>query len=161
MMKITNFCVVLAFILLFPAFISGQTAAEMDAVLESQAITCSQAAFFVLASYGGDASADKASGKATDAFEWVISKGWLPKGSKADEPITMGTLSLLMVKAFDIEGGFMYSLFPSARYAIRAMVNHSYIQDPVDPDMKVSGERFLIILGNVLNAAGETTNERK
>lgn len=154
-MKRTSICVVFCFLFMFPVFLSGQTAAEMDAVLDAQAITCSQAASFVFASCGGDASGDMALNKDEDAFEWVMNKGWLPKGSKADDPIRMGALSLLMMKAFDIEGGFMYALFPTARYAIRAMVNHSYIQSPVDPDMKVSGERFLLILGNVLSAAGE------
>ena len=171
MMKVTNFCFVLCLLVLVPVFVSGQTAAELEDVLETPAITCSQAARFVAAScegdasrggdasHGCDASTDTKAGggenAGTSAFESAMSKGWLPKGAKAEEPISLGTLSFLMMKAFDIKGGMMYALIPGPRYAFRVMVSRSYIQSPADPDLQVSGERFLIILGNVLNQAGE------
>jgi hypothetical protein len=59
-----------------------------------------------------------------------------------------------MARAFNIPGGFMHALLPGPRYAFRAMVNRSFIQGAADPGMTVSGERFLQILGKVLDAAG-------
>jgi hypothetical protein len=42
-------------------------------------------------------------------------------------------------------------LLPGPRYAYRSMVSNSYIDGNTDPGMTVSGERFLLILGKVLN----------
>jgi hypothetical protein len=89
-----------------------------------------------------------------DAFDRAVSRGWLKNAASPDDPVTMGTLSFLMMKAFNIKGGMMYAIFPGPRYAFRTMVSRSFIQSPADPDLKVSGERFLQILGNVLNAEG-------
>jgi len=131
---------------MFPVFLSAQTALELEAVMETPAVTCAQAARFVLASAGGAAS---------DDFEQAMANGWLPKGTVSDESITLGKLSFLMMKAFDIKGGMMYFFLPGPRYAFRIMVSRSFIQGAADPAMTVSGEWFLRILGNVLSAAGE------
>jgi len=121
-------------------------ASELDALLESSRITNSQAARFVLASAGDEAE---------DPFEQAMSSGWFPKNAEPDKPINLGTLSFLMMNAFEIKGGFLYFLFPGPRYAFRTMKSRSYIQDPSDPDMTLSGERFLLILGNVLSTVEE------
>ena len=132
-----------------PALLSAQTAAELERILETPYISSSQAARFVLASASGtaDISADA-------ALQSAIAKGWLPRKTAANDPISMGTLSYLTMKAFDLRGGLMYSIVPGPRYAFRSMVNRSFIEGAADPAMKVSGEKFLLILGNVLDAAG-------
>jgi hypothetical protein len=135
---------------LVPVFLSAQTAAELEELLETPAVTCSQAAWFVCAS---SESADAASIESGNAFTWAVDKGWLKK-TAADDPINLGKLSFLMMKAFNIKGGMMYALLPGPRYAFRTMQSRSWIQNPADPGLQVSGERFLLILGNVLNAAG-------
>ncbi|MDR1411689.1 MAG: hypothetical protein LBI91_05760 [Spirochaetaceae bacterium] len=138
------------FLLCLPAFLPAQTAAEMDAVLEAQALSYAQAARFVLASLDGPAG-DKG---ADAAFEAALAKGWLPKKAAASGTVRLGELSFLMVRAFNIRGGFMYALLPGPRYAFRTMVSRSLIQGAADPGMAVSGERFLHILGRVLDTAG-------
>ena len=144
----------LALFLLFlaPAFLGAQTAAEMEAVLESPAVTYSQAAWFVYASAGSTMSIEGVDFQA--AFDRAMSNGWLTKKAVPDDPITLGAVSFLMMKAFNIKGGLMYLIFPGPRYAFRAMVSRSLLQGSGDPAMTVSGERFLLILGNVLNEAG-------
>jgi hypothetical protein len=49
-----------------------------------------------------------------------------------------------------MKGGLMSTLLPGPRYAYRSMVSRSIIQGKTDPDMKVSGDRFLAILGKVM-----------
>jgi len=132
-----------------PVFVAAQTAAELEKVLKAENVTCAQAADFVLAS-AEDAFAKKT---AKEAFDQAVAKGWLPQGTAPGDSITLGNLSFLIMKAFNITGGVMYTLFPGPRYAFRAMVSRSYISRTADPAMKVSGERFLHILGKVLSAA--------
>jgi hypothetical protein len=141
---------VVCFLFSFPAFLPAQTAAELDAVLETPALSYAQAARFVLASLDSPADDKGPEG----AFEEAAAKGWLPKKAAAAAPVRLGELSFLMARAFNIRGGFMHALLPGPRYAFRAMVSRSFIQGAADPGMTVSGERFLQILGKVLDAAG-------
>ena len=150
MLKRMNICVFMCFLFIAPVLLSAQTAAELEVVLGSSALTCSQAARFVLASVGSDASAEN---DAT-AFESAMNRGWLPRKAAADDPISLGALSFLIMQSFGLKGGMMYAIFPGPRYAFRSMVSRSFIQGAADPAMTVGGERFLLILGNVLNAAG-------
>ena len=145
----TLFCLVLCIFFITPFFLQAQTAAELETLLESSAITCSEAAWFVL-SASQAASGDNSQA----AFETAMNNGWLPKKATADDPITLGPLSFLMMKTFGIKGGLLYLIFPGPRYAFRNLVSRSIIQGAADPAMQVSGDRFLQILGNVLNIAG-------
>ena len=141
------------FLLFTTAFLPAQTAGELEAILETPAVSSSQAAFFVLASVNeGDESANASSPE--KAFELAVSNGWFRKGTTPDESITLRDLSFLMMKAFDMKGGMMYTLLPGPHYAYRTLVSRSLIQGTADPAMKVTGERLLLILGNVLDAVG-------
>lgn len=132
----------LLFLLLFPPSLIAQTAAQLEVVLESQAVTFSQAAVFVLEGEEG-------------AFEKARSSGWIPPRASADSPITLSSLSFLIMSAYNMRGGLMYAMFPGPRYAYRSMVSRSFIQGPSDPSMTVNGQRFLLILERVLTAAGD------
>jgi len=142
--------IIAGFLLIMPVFVSAQTAAELEKALGTQNLTCAQAAGFVLAA-AADTSVKNIS---KEAFEQAIAKGWFPQGTKPEENITLGRLSFLIMKAFNIKGGLMYTFFPGPRYAFRTMVSRSYIQGTADPAMKVSGVRFFRILGKVLSATG-------
>jgi hypothetical protein len=139
------------FIAAAPVFISAQTAAELDALLESPAVTCGQAAWFTLAS----APSDILTGGAAGALRTARENRWLPREAAADDPVRLGDLSFLIMQAFDLKGGLMYTLLPGKRYAFRTMVSRSFIQGASDPAMTVSGERFLQILGKVLEFFGD------
>jgi hypothetical protein len=145
-----------ASLILVSASLSAQTAAELEIILESPALNCSQAARFVLAaSADGTAAAADTGMAGAGAFEKALANGWFPRGTGAGDPLTLGVLSFLAMRAFGIKGGFMYALLPGPRYAFRTMVSRSFIQGAADPAMTVSGERFLLILGNVLSWAGD------
>jgi hypothetical protein len=140
-----------AFFIFLHFCVSAQTAVELDIMLQTQAVSCAQAAKFVLAS-GGDAAAANVSTQ--NAFDLALSRGWLAGGTKPDDKITLDKLSFLMLKAYNVKGGLMYSLMPGPRYAYKTMVSRDFIQGAASPGMNVSGERFLLILGKVLGAEG-------
>jgi len=145
-MRNVSFFVVVCFLLLCPAFLHAQTAAELEEILNVPSVSYGQAAQFVVGAVDGYAG--------SYAFNQAAERGWLPKGAEWDDSVTMGGLSFLIMRAFDIKGGMMYTILPGPRYAFRSMVARSLIQGNSDPSMSVSGERFLQILGNVLSFAG-------
>jgi hypothetical protein len=59
------------------------------------------------------------------------------------------------MNAFNFKGGLMYSLFHTPRYAHREMVYRKLVQGRSDPDLIVSGEKMLQIIGQVLNYSGQ------
>jgi len=138
--------------LVFPVFLNAQIASLYETVLESQAVTCGQAAVFILGS--------TVKFNYNDAFDFAAEEGWL-KNVKPDDKITFARLSYLLMKAFDIKGGIMYRLIPGPRYAYRSMASQSFIQGACDPSRKVSGENFFLILGKVLTVHGRESYETK
>jgi hypothetical protein len=154
------FSCVFCFLFAAPAFLSAQTAVKMDAVLETPAVSCVQAAWFVLAAVDfGEGTTVPPEFPVQDinmenAFERVMANHWLPGKTAPGDPVTLEALSFLLMKAFDIKGGMMYAMLPGPRYAFRTMVSRSLIQGSADPGMTISGERFFHILGNVLSYAG-------
>ncbi|WP_245535013.1 hypothetical protein [Leadbettera azotonutricia] len=131
---------------------AAQTAAEMDSLLENQAISYSDAARFVLPAAG--VLPNNVGAQA--AFDEALSRGWLPKGAAASDEANLGGISFLVMKAFGIKGGLMYTLFPGPRYAYRQLLYRKLIQGRVDPGMKVGGDYFLYVVGRVLDFLGET-----
>jgi hypothetical protein len=59
------------------------------------------------------------------------------------------------MKAFNIKGGFMYSLFPGPRYAYRELAYRKIITGRSYSTTRVSGERLLRILNRALAYAGD------
>jgi hypothetical protein len=129
----------------------GQTAAEMDVLLDSREITWAQACRFVLPAAG--VLEDHTS--AGTAFDTALHNGRLPTGAAADSPVTLGGLSFLIVESFAINGSLLYALFPGPRYAYRQLDYLGLIPGPKDPALPVSGEHLVQILGRLLEYRGE------
>jgi outer membrane protein OmpA-like peptidoglycan-associated protein len=110
-------------------------------------VSCEDAAWFVLQAAGTPAD--------VSPFAFAQAKKWLPGEAIAGDPIKLGQVSLLIMRAFNIKGGFMYSLFHSPHHACRELVYRKLIQGPSDPSLLVSGEQFLHILSRVLSFAGQ------
>jgi hypothetical protein len=147
MKKSLIFMLVIGFFLLLPCHLHAQVAAELEAVLEAPSVTRIQAARFVLDSAGRDVYME-------NAFEYAVANGWL-KNVNPNGAITMREFSFLVMQAFNMKGGMMYTFFPGPRYAYRNMLSRSFIRGAADPSMTMSGERFLQILGRVLSAEGD------
>jgi hypothetical protein len=129
-----------------PVLLSAQTAAEIDALLETGALTWAQASRFILA------AADLVSPETTAdyAFKAAQASRSLPRDARSEAPATLGGIALLVMKSFDLKGGFFYSIFPGVRYAYREMVYKKLIQGRSDPSMTLSGDRLLRIISRAL-----------
>jgi outer membrane protein OmpA-like peptidoglycan-associated protein len=132
----------------------AQTAAEMDTLLETGAVSFGQAARFVLdtANLIDPVSAGK-------AFVLARQKGWLPEGAREDGPIRTGELSFLIMNAFGMQGSFLYRLFPGPRYAFRELDYRGLLPGCRDPALRVSGEGLLRILSMTASYLGRAEAE--
>ncbi|MDR2500703.1 MAG: OmpA family protein [Treponema sp.] len=136
--------------LLFCAVLGwGQTAAEIEGLLETAEITGAQAAYFTLASVRETPPPSQAG-----AFALALELGWLPKNAEAHGKVRLDSLSLLLMRSFDLPGGVMYRLFHNARYAYQEMKALGLIQGRAYAANTVSGAEFLRILGELVSQRG-------
>jgi len=70
---------------------------------------------------------------------------------EANSEAKLNGLSLLVMQAFEIDGGYLYSFFKNPHYAYRAMVYRGIIQGRADPQMAVSGDLLLYTVNRVMN----------
>jgi outer membrane protein OmpA-like peptidoglycan-associated protein len=138
------------------SLLHGQTAAEMDELLDNRKITWAQACRFVLPAAG----VLETHTSAGTAFDAARQNGRLPKGVEADSPVTLGGLSFLIMQSFSIKGSLLYALFPGPRYAYRQLDYLGLIPGPKDPALPVSGEHLVQILGRLLEYRGEREPDR-
>jgi outer membrane protein OmpA-like peptidoglycan-associated protein len=141
--RVSGVSVLFFMILLTGGAVGAQTAAEMDALLETPAVNFAQASRFVLAAAEYPVGADPAAGT---AYALALEKGWLPKKAAPDKPLKLGELCFLIMKALDIKGSFLYALFPGPRYAFRELDYLRLIPGRRDPGLRVSGEELLRML---------------
>jgi len=128
-------------ILLAPIF--AQTAAEIETLLASGAVSYDQAASFVLKAADVDA--------AGSAFNYASGQKWLSGKASSGGMATLDEVSLLIMGAFGIKGGIMYSATKSPHYAYRELVYKGIIQGRTDPGLAVSGDLLLYLVGRVLD----------
>lgn len=128
----------------------AQSAKEMDLLLADPGVSYARAARYVLPAAG----ILPAAVSEADAFKAALEKGWLPDGADPAATIRLDDSAYLVMRAFSLEGGLMYRLFPGPRYAYRELSYRRYIQGRRDPAQPVSGERLVRILGRVLDAKG-------
>jgi outer membrane protein OmpA-like peptidoglycan-associated protein len=155
-MKTRVLCVL--FCLLITGFLSAQSAAvEIETLLASEAVTYAQAARFVL-----EAADVAATPNQEAAFIFASEQNWLPKRAAPQEAARLDDISLLMMGAFEIKGGIMYSVFKNSRYAYRELTYKRIVYGRTDPAMQVSGERLLAYISRILairEAAALTVQE--
>jgi len=123
----------------------GQTAAEVEELLQVQAVSYGQAARFVLE------AADVASLDPQRACAYAVEHAWLPRKTAAAKPARLDGVSLLLMQAFDVDGGMWYSLTRSSHHAYRELVYQDIIQGRADPAMAVSGELLLFLINRLLS----------
>jgi hypothetical protein len=123
-------------------------ARDMDALLDSEAVTWAEAARFVLPAAGVEAA------DAARAFAAASERGWLPKKAEPSGAADFAGVSFLLMKAFDLSGGILYSLFPGPRYAYRELVYKGILRGPLDRSWKVSGFHLITLIGRTLESGG-------
>jgi len=150
-MKKYKFIFIICFLLASPVF--AQTAAEIEKLLETEAVSYEQAAWLVLEA--ADLSGSFDSPASDGAFRFAAQHGWLPKKTAPGDKASLEGVSLLVMRSFGIKGGLFYSLFKNTHYAYREMVYQDIIQGRSDPQMTVSGQMLLFIVNRVLSRAEE------
>jgi len=127
---------------IFAPRVFAQTAAELETLLATSALSYEQAASFVLKAADVTASGS--------AFNYAAEQKWLPAKAAPDGKAALDGVSLLVMGAFGIKGGIMYSATKSARYAYRELVHQGIIAGRADPDLAVSGDRLLFMISRAL-----------
>lgn len=90
------------------------------------------------------------------AFTLLNEKDWGIKIKQEMDVINIGEYSFLLMKAFNINGGIMYSIFPGPRYAARELYYLGFFFENPSADRYISGEEIVEILGRVLAWKEET-----
>jgi hypothetical protein len=124
----------------------GQSNELLDELFEEPATTLEQAAYLVLTASGripDDSSPADAAAALTD-------QGWTVPDLSADEPLTLGEYSYLLMQAFELNGGVMYRIFPGPRYAGRELAYLQLVKGDTSPYRTFSGEEAIGILGRLM-----------
>jgi hypothetical protein len=121
------------------------TAAEIEALIGTKAVTCAQAARFLL-----EASETMITYDSDEAFRYAQERRWLPKNAVSDKEARLDEVSLLIMRSFGFKGGIFYTIFKYPQYAYRELRYNNIIQGRVGPAMNVSGDQLLFITGKTL-----------
>jgi len=150
----------LLFILCFltgAAFLHSQsTADEIEMLLNTRAVTYAQAARFVLEA--ADVAAIRGH---EEAFSYAAQRGWLPQRVSANDTARLDSVSLLLMRSFNIKGGLLYTITKSPHFAYRELTYRETIQGRANPGMNVSGEMLLFITGRILSQLGDVAAEER
>ena len=148
-MKKSCYFLTLCFLLILPVFLPAQTAAEIEELLNTKAVSYEQAARFVLEA--ADLSAPRTP---SEAFQYAAEQRWLPKKAVGGGEASLQGVSLLVMRSFNFKGGLFYTLFKNPHYAYRELVYQDIIQGRSDPQMAVSGDTLLFIVNRAIARQG-------
>ncbi len=137
----------LFFILISAVMIlSAQSNLIIDDLLGEEKATFGKTAYLALAAAGiipEEATLE-------DAIYVLEKQEWRIDLKEPEDPITLGEFSFLLMKAFNIQGGLMYSIIPGPRYACRELAYLKIIPGNTSPYRAPSGEEVVRILGRLL-----------
>lgn len=138
-------------LILLTATLGAQSNLFVDELLEEERVSFGKTVYLVL----GAARLVLEETSINEALDFLSGTYWKVKVKKQDAPIRLGEYAFLLMKAFDIKGGLMYSLFPGPRYACRELAYLGIIRSKALAYRTLSGEEALRILGRVLDWKGE------
>ena len=137
----------LAFVLLAAVLhVSAQSNKVLDALLEEETTSFGQTAYLILtasARIPDDTTPSEAAAE-------IAGQGWTVPKRAAEEPLTLGEYSFLLMQAFELKGGVMYRILPGPRYAGRELAYLQFIKGNTSPYRTFSGEEAIGILGRLM-----------
>ena len=133
----------------------GQSNQIIDALLTQERASVGATAYLVLS------AAELVDQGATveQAFAALQGKSWGFEKSGIDDEVKLGSFAHLVMKAFKMRGGLLYSLFPGKRYAAREFAYRDFVQGNTSPARTLSGRDVTHILGRVLESLGQRSEE--
>ena len=147
MLKSKVLCICFILIMLNIPFLYCQLEDQIDLLLEEEHASFGKAVYLVLVASdicGETATLDSALGV-------LKGKNWGITVKEAENPITLGEYSHLLMKAFNIPGGLLYMLIPGPRYAVRELAYHKLILEDPYPERPVSGNEVMTILTRLID----------
>jgi len=127
----------------------------MDSLLSEERATLAKTAYLGLTASGAVGEAEPVE----RAFAELQAKPWGFAASGPEDQVKLGAFSHLVMKAFSMRGGLMYSIFPGKRYAAREFAYRGFIEGNTSPGRVLSGRDVTRILGRVLEALGQSVEE--
>jgi hypothetical protein len=130
----------------------GQSNTTLDKILAAKQASFADAAYLVMT------ATKKIPDNATlpEAAGAVEKQNWGIRTDDARQSVTLGTYCFMLMKAFDMRGGIMYTLFPGPRYAARELAYLGDVHGDRSPYRTISGSEAVDILGSVLNRTEES-----
>ncbi|HPS57887.1 MAG TPA: hypothetical protein PK514_07250 [Spirochaetota bacterium] len=75
---------------------------------------------------------------------------------KNDEPLTRGMVALMTAKYLDLKGSFMYNIFGSQRYAVKACIAEDLMDADSSANDLMSGPELIEVLAKIAQRNGES-----
>jgi hypothetical protein len=129
------------------AGISAQSMQVVDDLIAAEAAGFGDTVYMIAV---GSGLADE-SLPVSDTVDLVTDKGWNPAKKSANEAISCGDLAFIIMQAFELEGGLMYSLLPSPRYALRELIYLGLLERKTHPGSTLSGADVIRILAGAID----------
>ena len=146
------------FFMVLAVFLHAQTADRIEGFLNAKAISYGDAALLVLeAADAADRFGSGVISSKEEAFRFAAGQKWLPADATSNTTATLEWVSLLTMQSFGLKGGIFYSLSKQPHYAYRELAYKDIIQGRIDPQMPVSGEILLFMVGRVLDEIEENS----
>lgn len=139
---------VLGFCLAIPAF--AQSNERIDELLGQREARVDSAAYIALSAGGLIGEGDSPE----RAFALLLEEGWLDGSRKPEEPVLIDEFSFIVMKALNLPGGVLYTVFPGRRYAYRELVFLDVVNGSGGPGRTMSGEEVIRILRGALARKG-------
>ncbi|MCL2809823.1 MAG: hypothetical protein FWD24_07150 [Treponema sp.] len=141
----TRFLIILLLAVFCAGLAAQSTASEIAALAASETVTWAQAARYIL-----QASNVLVTANPNDAFWHAAIRKWLPYNAEPDETARIDGVSLLIMEAFNLRGGAMYSISGNQHYAYHELINMGVITGTVDRFRMITGEQLVLFTGNLL-----------
>ena len=90
------------------------------------------------------------SASSADSFHEFSQRGWGLKEKGLNDPVTAGELAYLIMRALNLQGGIMYTIFPNPRYAYKELVYRKALETGTGSKRIVSGEEVLRVLAKTM-----------
>jgi hypothetical protein len=122
------------------------TAAEIETLMGTKAVTYAQAARFLLEASDAMITPDPGA-----AFRYAQERKWLSNNADPDKEARLDEVSLLIMNSFCFKGGILYTITKYPQYAYRELKYNNILQGRVYPGMIVSGDQLLFFTGRTLS----------
>lgn len=148
MRKVSFFTLFLIFFI-YLSNLSAQSNEVLDQFMSKDRADLGTSAYLVLVSAGKI----EEGASVEDVLFWLEREGFsdLILNLDADRDITYGELSYLMMEAYSIEGGIMYSIFPGPRYAAREVAYREWISGRSMPERSLEPNEVLNALTQLID----------